>query len=94
MLPLDPAEVIAKGHLNALKALKSLLRERTTKETKHIYIRAAKRIDEAINAWVESKKCRTPDFSLVVRVIWKQMRKSALDPGRIPDCPIILKRAI
>ena len=65
MLSKDPGKVIALAHSLGLKALVNLLRERTIKDTNHLYTEAKIRLDKALDHWHYSLNLNTPDFSKV-----------------------------
>ena len=65
MTPKDLGKAIARGHILGLRALVTLLRERTIKETHQLYRRAQDYLDSAIKKWEKSFSQRAPDFSIV-----------------------------
>ncbi|TXT56941.1 MAG: hypothetical protein BAJATHORv1_20539 [Candidatus Thorarchaeota archaeon] len=67
MYPRDPAKAIAKAQYTGLTSLRNILRERVNKDTKEIYERVSERLSNAIEAWRESKRQKSPNFSLITR---------------------------
>jgi hypothetical protein len=65
VLPEDPGKTVVQAHTIGLKALVSLLHERTNKDTKHLYSQAQSRLDVAIKQWSTSLSQGQPDFSPV-----------------------------
>ncbi|MFQ5831410.1 MAG: hypothetical protein ACE5H4_01770 [Candidatus Thorarchaeota archaeon] len=65
MFPEDPGKTVVQAHTIGLKALVSLLRERTNKDTKHLYSKAQNRLDAALKKWNTSLRQGQPDFSPV-----------------------------
>ena len=51
VFPEDPGRTVAQAHTKGLKASVNLLRERTIKDTKHLYSKAQNRLDIALNKW-------------------------------------------
>lgn len=65
MFPKNPGKVVVLAHTLGLKALVIILRERTNKDTKHLYSKAQNRLDIALKKLEMSLKHGNPDFTPV-----------------------------
>ncbi|MFW9886877.1 MAG: hypothetical protein ACFFER_01770 [Candidatus Thorarchaeota archaeon] len=74
----DPGKTVAKAHMLGLRALVNLLRERTIRETRHLYSEAQNRLNSAIKKWEKSFNQGLPDFALVAD-IEKKLRDIELE---------------
>jgi hypothetical protein len=67
MLSSKPAEIVVDAQILGLRALVDLLRERTTKDTRHFYTQAQERFQSALEEWQISIKVGNPNFNSVAK---------------------------
>ncbi len=73
----DPAWVVVKSHLAGLRALVNLMIPRVSKETNHLYSKAAIILKQAIADWNGSCRDGQPDFSIMMKAE-RKLRKMEL----------------